>query len=78
MGDILGGLLKFQIFWGVLEIPDIFWGWTVDAGPEPMYEEKMKVPPLGSYTCCINKYGKKSIKLQKVKSDFLCFQIDDG
>ena len=29
------GLLKFQIFFGVLEIPDIFWGVTVDAGPEP-------------------------------------------
>ena len=27
MGDILGGLLKFQIFWGVIEIPDFFsWG----------------------------------------------------
>ena len=24
MGDIFGGLLKFQIFLGVLEIPDIF------------------------------------------------------
>ena len=23
--DIFGGLLKFQIFVGVLEIPDIFW-----------------------------------------------------
>ena len=25
-GYIGGGLLKFQIFLGVLEIPDIFWG----------------------------------------------------
>ena len=24
--DIFWGLLKFQIFFGVLEIPDIFWG----------------------------------------------------
>ena len=24
MEDILGGLLKFQIFFGVFEIPDIF------------------------------------------------------
>ena len=35
----------FQIFFGVLEIPDIAWGYTVDAGPEPMCEEKMRVPP---------------------------------
>ena len=26
MGDIFWGLLKFQIFFGVLEIPDIFGG----------------------------------------------------
>ena len=28
MGDILifYGLLKFQIFFGVLEVPDFFWG----------------------------------------------------
>ena len=29
------------------EIPDTFWGWKVDAGPEPTYEEKMRVPALG-------------------------------
>ena len=37
----------------MLEIPDTFflggWGWgghgTVDAGPEPTYVEKMRVPP---------------------------------
>ena len=33
-----------NIFLGVLEIPDIF-GCMVDAGPEPTYEEKMRVPP---------------------------------
>ena len=44
MEDIFG-LLKFQIFiWGA-EILDIFWGWSVDAGPEPRYEDKMRVPP---------------------------------
>ena len=26
IGDTFLGLLKFQIFFGVLEIPDIFWG----------------------------------------------------
>ena len=45
-----------DIFWvakistislGVLEIPDMFLGWTVDVGPEPTYEEKMRVPPPG-------------------------------
>ena len=25
-GGIFGGLLQFQIFFGVLEIPDSFWG----------------------------------------------------
>ena len=32
----------------MLEIPDIFGGRAVDAGPEYTYEEKMTVPsPLG-------------------------------
>ena len=31
----------------MLEIPDIFWGRTVDAGPEPMYIEKIRVPTPG-------------------------------
>ena len=47
MGDILGSL-KFQLFFGVLEIPDILLGLMVDAEPEPTYEEKIRVPaPLG-------------------------------
>ena len=45
MGDIFFGLLKFQIFLGMLEISDIFGGWAVGAGPEPTYEEIMRVPP---------------------------------
>ena len=39
-----------NIFW-VLVILDIFWGETVDAGPEPTYEEQIRVaspPPPGS------------------------------
>ena len=36
---------KFQIFFGVLNIPDIFWRQTVDAGPNPTYEERVRVPP---------------------------------
>ena len=36
---------KFQIFFGVLDIPNIFWRQTVDAGPNPTYEEKVRVPP---------------------------------
>ena len=34
---------KFQIFFGVLDIPDIFWRQTVDAGPNPTYEKTMRV-----------------------------------
>ena len=29
---------------GVLEIADIFFGWTADAGPEPTYEENESTP----------------------------------
>ena len=40
------GLLKFQIFLVGLKIL-IFLGVRVDAGPEPTYEEKLRVPSLG-------------------------------
>ena len=55
-GGYFWGLLKFQIFFGVLEILDIFWGCTVDAGPEPTYDEKNEStpPPPGCvmfFTC---------------------------
>ena len=59
-GGCFGGLRKFQIFFGVLEIPDVFFFffffffflcvWTVDAGPQPTYGEKWEYthpPPLG-------------------------------
>ena len=36
---------KFQIFFGVLDIPDIFWRQTIDARPNPTYEEKVRVAP---------------------------------
>ena len=36
---------KIQIFFGVLDIPNFFWRHTVDAGPNPTYEEKVRVPP---------------------------------
>ena len=39
------GLLKFQIFFfGCLKFLIFFWGWTVDAGSEPTYAEKIRVP----------------------------------
>ena len=39
------GLLKFQIFfWGAWN-SWYFLGWTVDAGSEPTYAEKIRVPP---------------------------------
>ena len=37
-----------NIFFGVLEIPDFFFffgGGDVDAGPEPTYEKRIRVPP---------------------------------
>ena len=51
ISNIVWGCLKFLIFFGG--------GW-VDAGPEPMYEEKMRVPPgvssweFGTYSICVN------------------------
>ena len=54
------GCQNFKYCLGVLEIPDIFGGGWVDAGPEPMYEEKMRVPPgvssweFGTYPICLN------------------------
>ena len=38
ISNIVLGYLKFLIFLG---------GETVDAGPEPTYGEKIRVPPLG-------------------------------
>ena len=38
-------LLKFQIFFGVLEIPDIFWGVNGRCLVRTTYEEKIRVPP---------------------------------
>ena len=35
-------VLKFQTFFWVLEIPDIFGGRMVDAGPKPTYTEKIE------------------------------------
>ena len=60
-----GGVAIISIFFffgggGVLEIPVFFFvfffffffggGCTVDAGPEPTYEEKMRVPPPHTHT----------------------------
>ena len=44
---IFFGLQNLKYLFGVLQlqIPDIFFWLTVDAGPEPTYEEKMRVPP---------------------------------
>ena len=43
-GDIFWGSQNYKKILGVFEIPDIL-GLTVDAGPEPTYEEKLRVPP---------------------------------
>ena len=36
---------KFKYFLGMPDIPDTFFGLTVDAGSKPTYEEKLRVPP---------------------------------
>ena len=37
---------KIQIFFGVLDIPNFFFGrHTVDAWPNPTYEEKVRLTP---------------------------------
>ena len=36
---------KNRIFFGVLDIPIFLLRHTVDAGPNPTYEEKVRVPP---------------------------------
>ena len=55
---IFFGAAKFQIFFGMPDIPDFFliffiyfffgggggWGLTVNAGSKPLYEEKLRVP----------------------------------
>ena len=46
MEDIFGVTKIPKKIIGVLEMPDIFFLWTVDAVPKPKYEEKMIVPPL--------------------------------
>ena len=61
------GLLKFQIFFGVLEIPDIFWGRRVDAGPEPTYGEKLRVPPGGCCQLQAKVCAQSTVKLGKEK-----------
>ena len=39
-------LQKFQM----LNIPDIFWRQTVDAGSNPTYEEKVRLPHTHTHT----------------------------
>ena len=58
-GRYFNGLLKFQIFFGVLEIPDIFWGESrVDARPEPTYEEmRVRSPGGGGGTLIFSYIG---------------------
>ena len=36
---------KFKYFLGCLIFPAMFWRQMVDAGPNPTYEEKVRVPP---------------------------------
>ena len=56
-GGYFWGLVKFQIlFWGAWNSWYFFCGgggWTVDARPEPTYEEKVRVPPPPGYIICL-------------------------
>ena len=52
---------KFQIFFWVLDIPDIFWRQTVDAGPNPTYVEKVRVTPPPPHTHTHTHPGSQSI-----------------
>ena len=46
---ILGSFLKVNVqnenIFAVLDIPNFFWRHTVDAGPNPTYEEKVRATP---------------------------------
>ena len=48
---------------GGLDIPDVFWRQTVDAGPNPTYEEKVRVlpPPPPTHTHTYTHPGSQSM-----------------
>ena len=65
---------KFQIFFGVLDIPDIFWRQTVDAGPNPTYEEKVRVPPpphTHTHSSWVTVYNEKLLARWSVMADWV-------
>ena len=63
-----------NIFYGVLGILDIFWGWTGDAGCEPTYEEEMRVPPWDPKTICAKLFSNWPSSIWQ--KDFLkCFLL---
>ena len=73
-----GGGGVWRIFFGVLEIPDIFkkksfLRWTLDAGPEPTHEEQIRVPPGVSVRCYVNWRAHLNVK-QNVDPDELTYQ----
>ena len=63
-GLFLGQGTELGIIFWVAKISNIFWGWMVDAGPEPTYDEKMREPhlqvtallmrPLAIFKCSLN------------------------
>ena len=65
-----------EYFLGVLEILDIS-GWTVDAGPEPTYEEQIREvpppPPGASVWCYVDWRDHLNVK-QHVDPDELTYQ----
>ena len=71
MGVFFGVSEISNIFW-VLEIPDIFLWWAVDAGLEPTYEKKWEYPPppLGSQVIIF-----KNIIFLSLKNDFVLAKV---
>ena len=63
MGDIFGGCLKFL-------------RWTVDAGPEPTYDEKLRVPPGARNTKRLISCSHLSLQLLKVYKPGKCTKYE--
>ena len=62
----------------MFEISDIFLGRTVDAGPEPTYEEKMKVPhppwPFGVLLCTLGTLANSEGSDEMLLSQMYCIK----
>ena len=56
----------------MVNIPDIFWRQTVDAGPNPTYEEKVRSPPpthTHAHTASVTVYDEKLLAKRSLMTD---------